>query len=308
MYKLFIAILFIVTANCVSAQAQTTAFNFQGRLNDGGNAANSNYDFRFKLFDSLAGGNQVSSTVDRANLQVINGVFSTVLDFGAGSFSASNRFLEISVRPAGSSNPHVILGARQQILAVPFAVQAVNAVASQTATSAATAENSLSLGGNLASSFARLNFDNQGDVRASLLRSSGNLSVDGNTVQPAAANGFIKAMLYVKPNVNANPTIVKCYNGVTNSSAGNCGFTVESATNLTGVYNINFGFNITTRFASVTAEYASGCDVFTTICGNFGHNYGANFRPNSANVLSVYTFAAGNSNDTVQAAFKIILY
>lgn len=34
--------------------AQTTAFNFQGRLNDGANPANGRYGLQFKLFDSIA--------------------------------------------------------------------------------------------------------------------------------------------------------------------------------------------------------------------------------------------------------------
>lgn len=35
-----------------TAWAQTTAFNFQGRLNDGANPANGRYDLQFKLFDN----------------------------------------------------------------------------------------------------------------------------------------------------------------------------------------------------------------------------------------------------------------
>jgi hypothetical protein len=32
--------------------AQTTAFTYQGKLSDGGNAATGQYDFQFKLFDT----------------------------------------------------------------------------------------------------------------------------------------------------------------------------------------------------------------------------------------------------------------
>jgi hypothetical protein len=34
------------------AQAQTTAFTYQGKLTDAGNPANGNYDLQFKLFDT----------------------------------------------------------------------------------------------------------------------------------------------------------------------------------------------------------------------------------------------------------------
>ena len=37
--------------------AQTTAFTYQGKLNDGGNPANASYDMQFRLFD-LAGAGQ----------------------------------------------------------------------------------------------------------------------------------------------------------------------------------------------------------------------------------------------------------
>jgi len=104
--------------------AQTTAFNFQGRLNDGTSPANGIYDLQFKLFDAITGGAQIGATVEKPNTMLVNGVFSTPLDFGAAAFSSGNRFIEISVRPNGSPNAHIILGARQQILSVPFAVSA----------------------------------------------------------------------------------------------------------------------------------------------------------------------------------------
>lgn len=300
MYKPFLVILFIATA-ASGFFAQATAFNFQGRLNDGANPANGRYDLQFKLFDALAGGNQISSTVDRPNLQIINGVFSTTLDFGATAFGSGNRFIEISVRPNASPNAYVILGARQQVLSVPFSARAAVASNSDTAT---TAQNSLSLGGISSSEFARLNFVNIGD-----LKTTGSLVIDGNARQLSTSNGIIKAMLYVRPNPSGNPTIVRCYNGITNSSTGNCGFTIEAIASLTGVYLIDFGFNITSRFVSVSAEYASGCILIPNSCGGGGHNFGANYRlGGTPNTLSVYTFQSGNSDDTIQAAFQIVLY
>ena len=43
-------------AGVVDVHSQTSAFTFQGRLNDGGTPANGVYDFQFWLFDSLADG------------------------------------------------------------------------------------------------------------------------------------------------------------------------------------------------------------------------------------------------------------
>lgn len=141
----FLAIAFFLTIN--SAFAQTSAFNFQGRLNDNSNPANGRYDLQFKLFDAPTGGNQIAATVDCPNLLLVNGVFSTTLDFGAASFDGGNRFAENSVRPNGSPNAHVILGGRQPILSVPLAVRSATA---DIATNAVTAANfSGSLGGDV---------------------------------------------------------------------------------------------------------------------------------------------------------------
>jgi hypothetical protein len=242
-------LLMMIAVFSVAAFAQTTAFNFQGWLNDGSSAANGNYDLQFKLFDALTGGNQVNATVDRPNLMIINGVFSTTLDFGSLAFNTTgNRFLEISVRPAGSPNAHVVLGARQQILTVPFAARSASATNADNATNAliaTTANNSLSLGSVSASNYARLNFANQGDVSAANLGAAGYISVQGNALQPNTSNGFPKIMLAV----TADGTIARCYNGVTGASGGNCGVTIQAGT---GNYGITFPFPIANRFWLVT--------------------------------------------------------
>ena len=108
----------------VFAAAQGSAFNFQGRLNDGANPANGAYDLQFQLYDAITGGTQIGSTVPRPNTALINGVFSVTLDFGATAFNnPSAVFIEIGVRPAGSPNAFTILGPRQQLTVVPYAVR-----------------------------------------------------------------------------------------------------------------------------------------------------------------------------------------
>jgi hypothetical protein len=107
--------------------AQTTAFNFQGRLNNGANPANGDFELQFKLFDTLAGGAQIGGTIDKPIVTVTNGVFSTQLDFGANAFGGAARFVEIGVRPSGSGDPHVVLTPRQQVLSAPYSIQAKNA-------------------------------------------------------------------------------------------------------------------------------------------------------------------------------------
>jgi hypothetical protein len=293
MYKPFLVTLFIAIA-ASGIFAQTTAFNFQGFLKDGGTAANGRYDLQFKLFNQLAGGTQIGATVDRPNLQLINGVFSTVLDFGATAFAGGDRFIEISLRPNASPNAFVILGARQQILSVPFAARSLNSVQ---------ADNALTLGGTTASEFARLNAVNNGGLEI-----TGDFTVRGNLRQSNTSNGGTKALIYAKPTPNGDPTVVKCYNGITNSSVPPCGFTVTQVSGLTGVYRVDFGFSIVDRIPSVSAEYGSGCSPLPPACGGTGYNFGANFRRLNATTMEIFTFQSGNSTDTTQAAFTLVLY
>src|SRR5436305_496755 len=108
--------------------AQTSVFTYQGRLTDGGTAANGNYDLQFALFDSLSGGTQVGSTQTLNTVAVSNGVFTVSLDFGTTSFNGANRFLEISARPSGGGS-FTLLTPRQQVTATPYAIRSVNASA-----------------------------------------------------------------------------------------------------------------------------------------------------------------------------------
>jgi hypothetical protein len=57
--------LLIILTIVLSAGAifgQTSGFTYQGRLTDGGIAANGNYDLQFALFDAADGNNQIGQT------------------------------------------------------------------------------------------------------------------------------------------------------------------------------------------------------------------------------------------------------
>ncbi|MEM7114593.1 MAG: pectinesterase family protein [Chloroflexota bacterium] len=95
------------------------AFTYQGRLNDNGVAANGSYDFEFSLYDDLAAGVQVGSTVAQT-IAVNGGVFTTSLDFGADAFDGEARYLEIAVQLSGGGG-FTTLTPRQPITAVPYA-------------------------------------------------------------------------------------------------------------------------------------------------------------------------------------------
>lgn len=118
--------------------AQTTTFDYQGRLLDAGTPANGNYDLQFALFGLLSGGSQIGSTQTRTSVAVSGGVFSVALDFGANAFSGEARFLEIGVRPHSSDPnipPYTVLVPRQQITSMPYALQSDTAHVAEVPTS-----------------------------------------------------------------------------------------------------------------------------------------------------------------------------
>src|SRR5262249_51765789 len=99
--------LFLLLFAASVAEAQTTAFSYQGKLTDNGNLANASYDMQFKLFDAATNGNQIGTTLtfdgvapNPAAVAVSNGSFAVNLDFGAcpTCFNGNSRFLEIAVR------------------------------------------------------------------------------------------------------------------------------------------------------------------------------------------------------------------
>ncbi|HXF42584.1 MAG TPA: tail fiber domain-containing protein, partial [Pyrinomonadaceae bacterium] len=133
--------------------AQTTAFTYQGRLNDGSAPANGQYDFEFKAFDALSGGTQYGPTQTLTNVQVTNGIFTVELDFGPTPFSAgADRWLEISVKKPTDST-YTTLAPRQKITSVPYSLRSLLADLANNATNATNANNATNLGGQPASAY-----------------------------------------------------------------------------------------------------------------------------------------------------------
>src|ERR1043165_8293750 len=63
------------------AHGQTTAFTYQGRLNQGTNGARGTFDMQFSLFNVASGGAALTGPIS-ATLAVTNGLFNVPLDFG----------------------------------------------------------------------------------------------------------------------------------------------------------------------------------------------------------------------------------
>lgn len=182
--KLFIAIFAFVLFFTASASAQTSAFVFQGKLNDGGIPANGTYQFTFTMYDASAGGNQIGQTITDLPATVTNGIFAVNLDFGANAFDGAARFIEVGVRMNGTGQNYTILNPRQAVTSTPYAVKSLKSEQSNTAV---TADNSLNLGGIAANQYVITNDSRLSDARNPLPDSPNYIQ---NTINPQLNSNF----------------------------------------------------------------------------------------------------------------------
>jgi len=110
----------------LSIHAQTTVFTYQGQLKDNGSPAGGIYDLRFTVYNLDSGGSAVGGPITNAPVTVTSGLFTVGLDFGAGVFTGSARWLEIGVRSNGSAGAYTVLSPRQPLTATPYALYATN--------------------------------------------------------------------------------------------------------------------------------------------------------------------------------------
>lgn len=111
-----------------------TAFTYQGLLSQSGTEVTDACDFEFRAFDAATNGVQVGPTLTfdgvGANPQppdVVDGLFTVDLDFGAGVFDGNPRFLEIAVRCPSGAGSYTTLEPRQPISPAPYAIRATQA-------------------------------------------------------------------------------------------------------------------------------------------------------------------------------------
>jgi hypothetical protein len=122
--KFLLIVSVVGTALC--ANAQGTAFTYQGRLNDNGLPANGSYDLLFTVYDALTAGSAIGGPLAVAPVAANNGLFTVALDFGEGVFTGPARWLQIGVRTNGSLAAYSVLAPRQPLTAAPYAITAGN--------------------------------------------------------------------------------------------------------------------------------------------------------------------------------------
>jgi hypothetical protein len=101
------------------AQAQSTSFSYQGRLDQGGSPHTGQLAIEFRLFDAATAGNQLGSTIELPEVSVLEGLFMVELDFGPEAFSGNARYLEVTVA-------NQVLLPRHRIRPAPMALYALS--------------------------------------------------------------------------------------------------------------------------------------------------------------------------------------
>lgn len=131
--------------DCVHSSHVPPGITFQGMISDGNGPANGPFDLQFQLYDAPNGGSPLTGPLQRG-VQVSNGLFNALLDFGALQFNGDPRWVDIRLRSgANSSTDFIPLGPRQALTPAPSALFAYSAgtVQSVSPAQAVTSLNSL---------------------------------------------------------------------------------------------------------------------------------------------------------------------
>jgi hypothetical protein len=210
-----------------------TSFTYQGSLNDGVTPATGLFDFRFGLYDAATGGTEVGAQFVE-DLQVVSGVFTVELDFGAPAFALTEtRWLEIGIRPGTTRDPYVFLP-RQKLTAAPYALSMALPV-DQGASSASTLLSVRNLGTGAGGNFvggsgATLGYGLIGTSNSTAFQAAGVRGIAGGT------SGFT---IGVEGVGTASPTGTGMV--ATGQATGIYVTALSTATSSVGVYAVNSG-------------------------------------------------------------------
>lgn len=122
----YLAAIHAVLAGIALAGPITNAFTYQGQLKRDGTPLDGTADMRFTLWDSASGGSVASAPLTQLAVPVVNGLFTVQLDFGAGVFDLSAKWIAVEIRHPAGGGAFVPLSTRQPISAVPYARTALN--------------------------------------------------------------------------------------------------------------------------------------------------------------------------------------
>jgi len=254
-----------------------TAITYQGYLQDDSGVVDGTVNMRFRLYDAVTNGTQLGEVVVD-DVVVENGRFTTALDFGDGAYAGQATWLEIA---AGA--PLETLTPRQPLTAAPIAQSLPNVytdpatgfvgIGTKNRASAYTqfqveAEQTSGWGGMYVATsglsgrpFYGYSLDgNRGDVwheyngsnnRWELYMGNNDpalsITTSDEMMQPRSSSGLTKAAVVVHCADAGAATVTRSVNNVNDSP-----ITVLSGV-LTGECTVDFGFDISDRYWTVTA-------------------------------------------------------
>src|SRR5579871_5991491 len=175
-------------AIAVHLAAQGTAFTYQGRLNSAGNPANGSYNLTFTLFTDSGGVNQYGGTLTNSAIGVTNGLFTTTLDFGPGTFIGQPLWLEIGVETNGGSS-FTTLSPLQQLTPTPYAIYSAAANSATSAGVASSVVPGTVTGAGIASGSVVKNLNGLHDTVTLSPGANVTITPSGNTLTIASSGG-----------------------------------------------------------------------------------------------------------------------
>ena len=101
-----------------------TGFTYQGRLDRSSNAVDGPCMIGFRLYEQASGGTLIGAPVT-TTVTLDHGLFTTYLDFGAGSMNGRERWLEVKVKCAYDAAFTTL--PRQSLTPTPYALYAATA-------------------------------------------------------------------------------------------------------------------------------------------------------------------------------------
>jgi hypothetical protein len=247
----YICFLLALLAGIHQAAAQgTTAFTYQGQLHDNGTNANGAYTMIFALYNAASGGAQIGSTITTSPT-LANGLFTVNLDFGAGAFNGSARWLDITVQSGSDSEE---LSPRVQVLPMPYA---------QFAAVAASVTNGAIMNAQIAANAVATTNIQNGAITTMQIAAGAvtNSNLTANAV--AATNIQNNAITAAKI---TSGQVVKSLGGLTDA------VNLYAGENVSLFFNPTTGFNITNGFVIAASPIPN--IMFFTTSGTFTVPYG----------------------------------
>src|ERR1017187_10544687 len=256
-------------AGTVRLQAQGTGFTYQGRLNTGTNPATGTFDLTFSLYGVSSGGSPLAGPVNTTGVGVANGLFTVLVDFGAGVFTGGSNWLSIGVRTNGGG-AFTPLTPREQVTPAPYAIFAESASAAGLSGTIPAAD----LSGVNGSGLTGVNA-----ATLSGLSASSFWQLTGNTL---GAGQFLGSL-------NSQPLFIQASGGVgIGTPSPQQGLSVKTGMNLDQA-NLNTGVlnNGNTNGTGLTFGLSSGEGIASQRQVGAGNRYGLDFYTDFARRMSI---------------------